>query len=124
MVIARFGSSPSPMDNYDVELPVGPDGKPTTGFRKIKPAATFNIDESDGAIQSVTTPTIVSFRDVEGRIRPIAPFLEVWVEFDGTDELVPLRLDHLAALSLSASDVQWRVRAGNFKVYRRTDESR
>ena len=31
IVIARFGSSPSPMDNYDVTVPLGADGKPTSG---------------------------------------------------------------------------------------------
>jgi hypothetical protein len=37
IVIARFGSSPSPMDNYDVNLPLGADGKPTSGYRKLVP---------------------------------------------------------------------------------------
>ncbi len=124
IVIARFGSSPSPMDNYDVNLPLGADGKPTSGYRKLVPAATVVVDESDGSVKSVTVPPVIRFRDEQGRIRPIAPFLEVWVEIEGSDELVPLTLDHLTALGLTAGDVNWRARAGNLKVYRRTDDPR
>lgn len=124
IVIARFGSSPSAMDNYDVNLPLGADGKSTSGYRKLVPAATVFVDESDGSVKGITVPPVIRFRDEQGRIRPIAPFLEVWVEIEGFDELVPLTLDHLTALGLAASDVIWRARAGNFKVYRRTDDQR
>jgi hypothetical protein len=124
MVIARFGSSPSPMDNYNINLPIGADGKPGTGFRKITPAPTLIIDDGDGSIRNVEIPTEVRFRDEAGRIRPIAPFLEVWVEFEEAEALVPLTLGHLTQRGLGAGDLKWRARAGNFKVYRRTDDPR
>jgi hypothetical protein len=56
LAIARFGSSPEPMDNYDVVLPphdpaTGQDG---TGFRNLVPAPTLTV--VDGRITQESTP--------------------------------------------------------------------
>lgn len=122
MAIARFGSSPSPMDNYDLRLPVDPEGRPSTGFREIVPAETLVIDEEDGSIHSVAVPDAVRFRDALGRVRPVSPFLEVFAEFAGSDTLEPLTLAHLDALGLTPQDIKWRAIAGNLKAFRRTGD--
>ncbi len=124
IVIARFGSSPSPMDNYELRIPVGSDGKPGTGYREIMPAETLVVDEQDGSIKEKSVPAQVRFRDQQDRIRPICPFLEVWVQFAGAAEMVPLTLIDLQALGLGADALRWRARAGNLKPHRRTGDPR
>jgi len=114
LVIARFGSSPSPMDNYETEI------RDVTGFRELVPAPTLQVDPEQGSIIAETTPPTVRFRDGEGRIRPIAPFLEVWAHFEKEEGLVPLTLEHLRQLGLTPSSLQWRVTAANLKAFRRT----
>src|SRR5262249_34865276 len=66
LVIGRLGSSPEPLENYDLELP-----KDTIGFRKIVPAETLYIG-SDGSISRASVPSKIVFRDGD-RIRPVAP---------------------------------------------------
>jgi hypothetical protein len=124
IVIARFGSSPTPMENYDLQLPLDDKGKPTTGFREIVPAQTLVIDPDDGSVAESFIPSEIRFRDAEGRIKPVSPFLEVWVQFEESDDLVPLTADHLAELGVTTSAIQWRARAANRKPFRRTGDPR
>jgi len=124
MVIARFGSSPIPMEAYEVRIPVDGSGKPTTDYRSIVPAETFVIDAATGAITGAAPPPQVRFRDAQGRIKPVCPFLEVWAQFVGKDELVPLTLEHLEDLGVTPANLVWRVRAANLKVFRRTGDPR
>ena len=67
LAIARFGSSPEPMDNYDVVLPPHDpaNGQDGTGFRSLVPAPTLTV--VDGRISQEFTPDRVAFRDAEGR---------------------------------------------------------
>ncbi len=60
------------------------------------------------------------FRDEQGRIRPIAPFLEVWARFDDSDDLIPLTIQNLAEVGMSPNYVQWSVHVANHKAFRRT----
>jgi hypothetical protein len=117
LVIARLGSSPEPLENYNLELP-----KDTIGFRKIVPTETFYIG-ADGSISRGSIPAKIVFRDAD-RIRPVAPFLELFARVDG--DLVPLTAAILEDNRLSPSDVKWSVKAGHLKVFRRTgkDEDR
>jgi hypothetical protein len=108
------------MDNYALELPRDAAGAETSDYRVIVPADTLSVDEATGEISAATTPANVIFRDSEGRIRPVSPFLEVWAQFDGSDELTPLTLQDLADLGGSLASISWRVRAANLKVFRRT----
>ena len=124
IVIARFGSSPSPMDNYELVIPKPSDGTPGTGYREIVPAETLVVDEQDGSIKASGVPAQVRFRDQQNRIRPICPFLEVWVQFEGDAKMVPLTLKDLQALGLGADALRWRARAGNLKAHRRTGDPR
>jgi hypothetical protein len=117
LAIARFGSAAEPLENYTVTV-VEP-----LGFRKIQQAATLIIDPTTGAIIRETTPDPtgkVAFRDDQGRVKPLAPFLEVWAQFEDGGPFAPLTRAHLADLSLQPWDVKWSVRAANIKAFRRT----
>ncbi len=115
LAIGRMGSSPDPMDAYDVQLP-----DDVVGYRKLVPAETLRVDTATGRISSAATPAQVRFRDANGRIRPVAPFFEVWARFTDSGPLVPLTERHLRMLGLSPASVRWTVRAGNMKAFRRT----
>src|SRR5579863_10343540 len=88
--IARLGSSPEPMDNYDWEIP------DAVGYRRLVPAETFYVDPASGKIISRKKPDEVRFRDAKKRIKPISPFLEVWASFKKNGPLVPLTQKHLS----------------------------
>jgi hypothetical protein len=113
LAIARLGSSPNPLDNFEQELPA--DG---LGFRSVKPAETLYVDEKSGEIRDAHTPDVIVFRDGE-HIRPVAPFLEVYARTDD-DTLVPLTRDLLRANGIKPEDVKWTVEVGNIKAFRRT----
>jgi hypothetical protein len=114
--IARLGSSPHPLDNFNLLAP--PDG---LGFRRIEPAETLYVDEQTGEIAKAEVPPDIRFREGD-RIRPLAPFLEVFARTD-EDTLEPLTLDLLQAHDLAPGDVKWTVRVGNTKVHRRTGKA-
>lgn len=116
LAIGRFGSSPEPLDNYEARI------VDVTGYRRIEPAPTLRIDPVGGHVQDEVTPDAVRFRDREGKVRPIAPFFELWARFTDDGDLQPLTLAHLAALGLKPSDVRWQVSAANMKAARRTGE--
>jgi hypothetical protein len=111
LVIARLGSSPEPLENYNLEPP-----DDVVGFRKIVPAETLYL-AADGSIARAEAPHKIVFRDGD-RIRPVAPFLELFARVDG--DLAPLTTSILDRYKLSPADVKWSVRAGNLKVFRRT----
>jgi hypothetical protein len=117
LAIGRFGSSPEPMDNYDVEA------AGASGYRQLVPAATLMVDRVSGEVTALTVPAAVRFRDASKRIRPVAPFLELWARFTADGMLEPLTLTHLTDLGLTPAQVQWTVRAGNFKAARRTGQA-
>ena len=114
LAIARLGSSPEPLENYDVRVP----DRDPLAFREIHGARTFVVDRDSGAIRREYVPESVRFRDGRGRVKPVAPFLEVWADDDGT--LVPLTAALLDGDKLSLADVEWRVHVGNHKAFRRT----
>jgi hypothetical protein len=116
--IARLGSSTDPMDNYCLEIidPIGP--------RHITDAETLQVNRETGEAQAKTRPFEVKFRDAQGNIRPVAPFLEVWVLVAGSDELVPLTTDVLKLAGLAPADVKWSVKVANIKAFRRTGDPR
>ena len=123
LAIARFGSSPEPMDNYDVVLPPHDpaNGQDGTGFRSLVPAPTLTV--IDGRITQESTPDRVRFRDAGGRVKPVAPFLEVWARFEDDGNLEPLTQQHLTELKLDASNISWRVEVVNQKAFRRTGDA-
>jgi hypothetical protein len=113
LAIGRLGSSPVPLENYDLEPPDNP-----LGFRKIVPTETLIVDPKSGEISGAPTPPGIVFRDGD-QIRPVAPFFEVFARIDSGD-LVPLTSKLLRQYKLSPADLKWSVKAGNLKVFRRT----
>lgn len=114
LAIARLGSSPQPLENYDVRVPE----RDPLGFREIHGAVTFVVDRDSGRIRRAYTPDSVRFRDELGHVKPVAPFLEVWADAGGT--LLPVTEKLLSDAGLSLADVEWRVQVGNHKAFRRT----
>lgn len=107
--IGRLGSAPDPLDNYTIVT----DAEQPLGFRTIAPAETLTVDEATGEITGSHMPKKMQFKQ-DGRIRPVAPFLEVFALTE-SDELVPLTEGMLADSKLA-----WRVSVANRKVVRRT----
>ena len=124
LAIARFGSAPTPMDNYDAVVdPVNP-----LGYRMLRPAETLEVDVDSGAIARVFVPDALSFTE-DGAVRPVAPFLEVWAlvgdqTLSDGGRLEVLTTAMLADEGASADDVRWQVQVANLKVMRRTGEAR
>lgn len=113
--IGRLGSAEAPLDDFalieDPERPLGP--------RRIVPLPTLVVDPATGALSERPAASEIAFKDGEGRIRPVAPFLEVFaVDQDGA--ISPLTLDALAALGVGPEAVRWRATLANRKAMRRT----
>jgi hypothetical protein len=115
LAIARLGSSPEPLENYElvVEDPLG--------YRKIEPTETFLVDRATGEIVEAYTPREIRFRDLD-RIRPVAPFLEVFAR-TSDDVLEPLTIELLKAEGIEPEDLRWSVTLGNIKAFRRTGDA-
>src|SRR5690349_5293438 len=108
LAIARFGSSPTPLEAYDLEIPK----QDPMGFRNIKPAETLEVDQETGEIaRSYMPDPPIKFRDGE-KVRPVSPFLEVYAR-TSEDCLEPLTTGILEREGLSSSDVQWKVEVAN-----------
>ncbi len=118
LAIGRLGSAPEPVDNYTIEEnPEHP-----LDFRTIKGAETLIVDGASGEISGSRIPTSLTFKQ-DGRIRPVAPFLEVFAQTDAdpSKPLEPLTLALLAQHGLGEGDVAWQVSVANRKVVRRTN---
>ncbi len=115
LAIGRLGSAPEPMANYTID----DDPDQPLEFRKIEARATLVVDPETGEISASFLPEEISFKDEQQRIRPVAPFLEVFA-VTADDSLVPLTVEMLDEMGLSPADVSWRVRVANRKVARRT----
>ena len=114
LAIARLGSSPDPMDNYDLAI------DDPLAVRQIRPAETLVVDPGTAEILRKSPPFVVEFRDGQGRIRPVAPFFEVWARLEGAATLAPLTLDLLAQAGVSLDAIGWSVVVANTKAFRRT----
>ncbi len=114
LAIARFGSSPTPLEAFELAVR---EGDPL-GFRKVVPQDTLEIDPATGTVARQYTPDRIRFRDGD-QIRPVAPFLEVFAQ-TAQDTLEPLTLDLLKAEGLGPESVSWFVSVGNLKVFRQT----
>lgn len=115
LAVARLGSSPEPLENYDLELPdpVGP--------RAIVPAESLTLD-ANGNITATRSTGPVQFRDDQHRIKPVAPFFELFAQLDGAGDWVPLTVDLLGQHGLSTESVRWSAHIGNIKIHRRTGD--
>ena len=114
--IARLGASDTPVDAFDwVENPA----THGAGRTVIRPAVSLRV-QSDGSIRPYM-PSVILFRDGPGqKIRPTAPFFELWGRFDDADDIQPITATRLEAIGGSLGRLSWRVRAANLKAARRT----
>jgi hypothetical protein len=115
IAIGRLGSSKNPLDAFDLEPPP-PEHR--ADYRRIVPMPTFTVNDAGEVTQS--TPAKITFKDADGKVRPVAPFLQVFAITDDADELVPLTVHLLEQAKLGVDGISWSVRAGNHKVFRRT----
>src|SRR5262245_47717577 len=87
IAIGRLGSADIPVANYTTEdAPVHP-----LNFRRITPRQTLRVDEATGEVHG-EQPSTISFKSGL-RIRPVAPFLEVFAVIghpDGKETIEPL----------------------------------
>jgi hypothetical protein len=112
--IGRLGGAEEPLDNYTIET----DPEHPLGFRRIVGDHTLVIDPDSGKIVESRIPETVVFK-TNGKIRPVAPFLEVFAVVDN-DEILPLDLPLLKNLQMESALIEWRVNVANRKVVRRT----
>ena len=124
IAIGRLGESEEPMAAYDLEL----SKEKPLDYRTIVPDTTFHVDKITGEIKA-HKPKSIQFKDAanlsvkDGKIHPVAPFLEVFAVTDNhPDELVPLTTKLLTQAGLSLKDISWEVEVGNHKMYRRTND--
>lgn len=115
LAIGRFGAAHTPLDNYDAVV----DPERPLGYRTLQLAETLEVDVETGEITRAFVPEQLRFTE-DGKVRPVAPFLEVWALTEG--QLEPLTSEVLQAEGASHADLRWNVRAGNLKAYRRTGE--
>src|SRR5690349_18672496 len=111
LAIARLGSSPQPMDNFTVspdpyDPPAPGDPQAALKTRVLTPAPTLQINSANGQITGNPTPATLRFRDDQGRIKPVAPFFELWAQFSEQGGIEPLTRQHLDDLRAT---VEWRV---------------
>lgn len=125
MAIARVGSAHEPMDAYSWTF----DENPHRGVQtKIEPAVSLRLksEKGDGHWPHMLVahkPDDVTFKDHKGRIRPVAPFFELWARVqdeDGSIVAVPVTKAFLAARQASLRDLVFTVDAGNRKAQSRT----
>jgi hypothetical protein len=115
LAIARFGSSPTPLEAYDLRVR---EDDPMA-FREIVPKETLEVDNETGEIIRCYVPGQIHFRDKEKKIRPVAPFLDVYA-CTSEDCLEPLTLGMLSQEGLTDQDVHWSVEVANIKAFRQT----
>jgi hypothetical protein len=115
LAIGRLGSSETPLENFDLVV------TDPLGHRQIRAAETLRVDGKSGEIAEAYMPAEpVKFRDGP-RIRPVAPFLELFARTD-QKTLVPVTTQLLAAEGLKPADITWTATVGNIKAYRRTSQ--
>lgn len=123
MAIGRLGSSVNPLMAFDLQVQ---QDKPLD-FRAIVPEKSFTVNPFNGEL-TVHQPENIRFKDVENmapkaeKIRPVAPFLEVFAVTDKSgDKLVPLTTDLLKEAGYKLEDLSWEAEVGNIKIFRRTN---
>jgi hypothetical protein len=120
LALARLGGSDTPLESFRWADDVMIEG----GHRTvIEPAITLRVDADGAAFPYM--PNAIEFRDA-GKLRPVAPFFELWVRLQetvGHEPVVskhPLTLEMLRRLGISTGALRYRITLGNKKAERRT----
>ena len=120
LALARLGGSDTPLESFRWADDVTIEGGHHT---VIEPAVTLRVDADGAAFPYM--PNAIEFRDA-GKLRPVAPFFELWVRMQ---EIVdhqpvvreqPLTLELLRRLGISTGALRYRITLGNKKAERRT----
>jgi hypothetical protein len=118
--IARLGGSDTPLESFRwVSDPAFYSGHRTT----IEPAVTIVVD--DTGIPVPHLPHAIRFRDGE-KLRPVAPFFELWMRFQSPGrpvEETAVTLDILRQLGVTTADLRFRITVANKKAQRRTQSA-
>ncbi len=128
VAIARMGNAETKAENYTL---MESDSWRDDGYRSLQFEETVLVDANTGQTTVDTSRVDIpvspeDFKDAEGRVKPVAPFLEVWGVFrdvpDNDDALVPLTPAALASVGLSQAHFEWTVDIANRKLVRRTGD--
>jgi hypothetical protein len=117
LAIARVGGSDTPLESFVWDTDPEAGGANRT---VIRPAATLEV-RPDGSVRPYL-PSVIRFRD-DGRLRPVAPFFELWAAVRSEDGRIadrPVTLDLLQSLRISTASVQYTITVANRKAQRRT----
>ncbi len=116
LAIARLGGSDTPLDCFHW---AADPGIHAGGRTVIVPAPSFGV-QADGSLCLYEPKTIV-FSD-DGKLRPVAPFFELWVRnFQGDEE--PLTLEVLEKLDVGLGDLRFTITVANRKAARRVQHA-
>jgi hypothetical protein len=117
LAISRLGAASEPLEAFELQT----DPKKPLDYRQITPRPSFKVNKKNGKITEVYTPEKIRFKDEDKKIRPVAPFLEVFVRTsDAPDALQPLTTNLLKKEGLSPKNLHWEIDLGNIKIFRRT----
>ena len=117
LAIARVGPGCSPMPNFRWVIDRTIHGGHRTA---VQPDVTLSV-KPDGAL-TAELPDHIEFSE-EGKLRPVAPFFELWaryVDADGEPQDAPLTATLLSALGGRLDGVRYRLTLANRKAQRRT----
>ena len=118
LAIGRLGGGDTPLESFSWAVDPTIHGAERT---VIVPEVTLEVLD-DGSLRTYV-PTTIQFQD-EGRLRPVAPFFEVWAQVEPDDgtvgRTVPLTLDLLEANGATLDHLELTVTVANRKAQRRT----
>lgn len=135
MAIARVGGAEEPVIAYRWHRTMDPHRGGTTEIQPAPtlvavPVVTNKADSGPENIQYTLERQdfqTVEFKDSKGRIRPVAPFYELWLRVqDGATGKIgekPVTQSLLRALGADLTDIHFRVTAANRKAEARTKDA-
>lgn len=114
LAIARVGASGTPLECF-----VWDSDRTIHGAHRtvIRPRVSLDV-LADGSLRPYL-PRSIQFRD-QGKLRPVAPFFELWVMLEGRDEPHPLTSALLEQLDATIDNVEYTITVANRKAHRRT----
>ena len=120
MAVARLGGGATPLASFSwAQANTRHDANETI----IEPALSLQV-EPDGSVTPFL-PDAIEFKDDDGKIRPVAPFFELWAKVqsgDGGINDVPVTLDLLHRLGVSLHNISYEITLANHKAARRSDD--
>lgn len=125
MAVARLGGGATPLESFEWVRDVDAHGHNKT---VIKPSVTL-AEQTDGSVTAyMPEPGQIRFRDEKtGKLRPVAPFFEMWARLydptTGEEYETPVNVALLKSLKLSPESISYRVTVGNRKATRRTGDA-